>query len=127
MNNLRSLQACGLASIFWAVAVCSVPQQSALAQSKPTNRTYQIFPGVTFPHFPGTGGTRPTTGPTTTPAKPVIPLVEVPTPGLKPVRSATNRTNSGQRTNQRQRNNTVRQAPAEQPRTRRSRRAKPQS
>jgi hypothetical protein len=123
MKNSRNLQAYGLVAVVCAVALWSDPQRMAWAQGKPSGRTYQIFPGITFPNFPGTGA-RQNPGPTTTPstpAKPVIPLVEVPTPGLQTARSGNTKVNAGNR----RRTVTEQQAPTEKPRTRRPRRAKP--
>jgi hypothetical protein len=95
MKNSLNLKAYAALAISCAVAAWSTPQQSALAQSQPTNRTYQIFQGITFPSFPGTGAS------TTTPVtKPVMPLVEVPTPGLGLKTSGSNsrRSTAGQET-----------------------------
>jgi hypothetical protein len=123
MKNSRNLQAYGLVALVSALVLWSAPQRMASAQNKPAGRTYQIFPGITFPNFPGT---RQTPGPTTTPpAKPVIPLVEVPTPGLQKARNISSspvRTN-----NKRRRTITEQQAPTEKPRTRRPRRSTPQA
>ncbi len=125
MKNSRNLQIYGLVAVICAVTLWSDPPRMASAQNKPAGRTYQIFPGITFPNFPGTG-TRQNPGPTTTPstpAKPVIPLVEVPTPGLKAAPSGSTGTRLN---NRRRRTTTEKQAPTEKPRTRRPRRAKPQ-
>lgn len=128
MKNSRNLQAYGLVAVVCAVALWSDRPRMASAQSKPAGRTYQIFPGISFPNFPGTvtpnSGTRQTPGPTTpsTPAKPVIPLVEVPTPGLRTVRNS----NAVPTANRRRRTTATQQDPTEKPRTRRPRRARPQ-
>jgi hypothetical protein len=124
MKNSRNLQAYGLVAVVCAVALWSDPQRMASAQSKPSGRTYQIFPGISFPNFPGTNNPSTTTRQTpSSPTKPVIPIVEVPTPGLQTARGSNATAPS---TNRRRRNAIKPQAPAEKPRTRRPRRAKPQ-
>jgi hypothetical protein len=128
MKNSRNLKANAALAVICAVAAWSTSQQSALAQSQPANRTYQIFQGITFPNFPGTGSS-----PTTPVTKPVLPLVEVPTPGLGLKTSGTNsrRSNTGQETTKektgvRRRTTTIqRQSTEEKPPIRRTRRVQP--
>jgi hypothetical protein len=102
MKNSRNLKAYPALAMICAVAAWSTSQQSALAQSQPANRTYQIFQGVTFPSFPDTRSS-----PTTPVTKPVLPLVAVPTPGLGLKTSGSN----SRRTTTIQRQSTKEKAP----------------
>lgn len=128
MKNSRNPKAHTALAVICAVAAWSTSQQSALAQSQPANRTYQIFQGITFPSFPGTGSSS-----TTPVTKPVLPLVEVPTPGLGLKTSGTNsrRSTNGQETTKektgvRRRTTTIqRQSTEEKPPVRRTRRVQP--
>jgi hypothetical protein len=125
MKNSRKLKVYAAVAIVCAVSVWGNHSQPAAAQSKPTGRTYQIFPGITFPNFPGTGSP-------STPPKPVLPLVEVPTPGLQPMKTTRRRSTTEQPSaaekprTRRIRRNVESQSTEEKPKTRRLRRAKPQ-